>query len=62
MSVQGVAQLQVITSGALPLEEAISAAEEILSGLSDLLEALRIRASGEGSGGGVAGLGQGATT
>lgn len=41
VAVQGVAQFQVITSGLVPLEQAISDAEEILSGMQGLFDALQ---------------------
>jgi hypothetical protein len=42
VSVQGVAQLQVITSASVPLDEAIDAAGEILSGMPQLFDALKV--------------------
>ena len=42
VSVQGVAQLQVITSATTPLTEAIDAANEILGGMSVMLDALKV--------------------
>jgi hypothetical protein len=50
VAVQGVAQLQLITSAADAREEAIGAAEELLRGMPGLLEALRID-EGAGRGG-----------
>jgi hypothetical protein len=38
----GVAQFQVITLAAVPLEEALTAAGELLGGMSELLEALNV--------------------
>ena len=40
LSVQGVAQVQIVTSGDIPLEDSIKAAEELLSGLSSVMEIL----------------------
>lgn len=40
ISVQGVAQLQVITSGAMPREDALDATTELLVGMPDLWRAL----------------------
>lgn len=42
VAVQGVAQVQVITSGRVTTDEAIGAAEEVLSGMNGLLDALRV--------------------
>lgn len=42
VSVQGVAQLQVITTASVPLNEAIDSAGEILSGMKVMFEALRV--------------------
>ena len=42
VSVQGVAQLQVVTSGRLDRAEAVEAASEVLRGMGDLFAALRI--------------------
>jgi hypothetical protein len=41
VAVQGVAQVQVITSGHVSLQEAITAADEILSGMTGLFDALQ---------------------
>ncbi|MEM7228441.1 MAG: exosortase-associated EpsI family protein [Planctomycetota bacterium] len=41
VSIQGVAQLQVLTSSSIPLEDARSAAEEVLAGMNGLFDALR---------------------
>lgn len=41
VAVQGVAQVQVITSGRVPIADAISAAQEILNGMEGLFDALR---------------------
>ncbi len=51
VAVQGVAQMQVITSGRLSDEDAIAAAEEILGGLGAMFEALDV-GTVAGSGGG----------
>ena len=48
VAVQGVAQVQIITSGRVPIEEAISAAEEVLSGMNGLLDALQVGLKQEG--------------
>lgn len=48
VSVQGVAQLQLLTSAAMTHEEAVAAAGELVQGMRDLLDALRV---GEGAGG-----------
>jgi hypothetical protein len=42
VAVEGVAQLQIITQARLPVEEAMSAAEEILSGMTELFGALQV--------------------
>ena len=42
VSVQGVAQLQVVTSGRIDRAEAVQAASEVLLGLGDLFDALRV--------------------
>ncbi len=42
VAVQGVAQVQVITSGRVSADEAINSAEEVLSGMNGLLTALRV--------------------
>ena len=42
VSVQGVAQLQIITSTAISRDEAAQAAEELLEGMTDLFDALSI--------------------
>jgi len=42
----GVAQLQLITPASVPLDEAVASANEILGGMTDLFEALRV---GEGA-------------
>lgn len=42
LAVQGVAQLQLITSGTAPLPEAVQAANEILGGMSELFDALQL--------------------
>jgi len=41
VAVQGVAQVQVITSGRVAVEESLSAAQEILNGMQDLFDALQ---------------------
>lgn len=43
VSVQGVAQLQVVTSGRTDRAEAIEAASEVLRGMGDLFDALRVQ-------------------
>lgn len=43
VAVQGVAQVQVITSARVSVEDAMSAAEEIFSGMSGLFEALQFK-------------------
>jgi hypothetical protein len=43
VSVQGVAQLQVITSAGMSLPEAVSSAEEILAGMSGMFSALQVK-------------------
>lgn len=40
LSVQGVAQVQIVTSGDIPLDKSIKAAEELLSGLSSVMTIL----------------------
>lgn len=40
LSIQGVAQVQIVTSGDMPLERSIKAAEELLSGLSSVMTIL----------------------
>jgi len=42
VTVQGVAQLQVVTPAAMPLEQAVIAAQEILGGMTGLLHALNV--------------------
>ncbi len=42
VAVQGVAQVQIITSARVRIEEAIGAAEEILNGLTGLFDALQL--------------------
>jgi hypothetical protein len=42
VAVEGVAQVQVITSASVPVTQAIDAANEILSGMSAMLEALKV--------------------
>jgi len=42
VSVQGVAQLQVIVNAAMPLEEATTSAGEVLSGMPELLHSLGV--------------------
>lgn len=42
VSVQGVAQLQVITSASVPLQEAVDAANEILNGMPVMFDALKV--------------------
>jgi len=42
VSIQGVAQVQVIISASVPLHEAIDSANEVLSGMKVMFEALRV--------------------
>ena len=42
LSVQGVAQLQVMTAASVPLDEAAAAASEILTGMADMLDKLQV--------------------
>jgi hypothetical protein len=46
VSVQGVAQVQVITSATIPAEEARHAASELLSGMGVMLDALQVKREG----------------
>ena len=48
VSVQGVAQLQVVTSGRVDRAEAVEAASEVLGGMGDLFDALRIQKGEDG--------------
>ena len=42
LSVQGVAQIQLITMAGMPADEAAACAEELLAGMGDLLNALQV--------------------
>jgi hypothetical protein len=42
LSVQGVAQLQIMTAASVPLDEALAAAGEILGGMGDMLDKLQV--------------------
>lgn len=47
LTVQGVAQVQVIAASAVPADEALQAADEILNAMTELLDALRVGRGGE---------------
>jgi hypothetical protein len=47
VSVRGVAQLQIITSAAVPLDQTIAAANELLAGLAPLFDALGVGSKGD---------------
>ena len=42
VTVQGVAQMQVVTPAAMPLDQALDAAQELLGGMDGLLHALNV--------------------
>jgi len=42
VAIEGVAQMQIITAASVPVEQAMSASEEILGGISDLFRALQV--------------------
>jgi hypothetical protein len=42
VTVQGVAQMQVVTPAAMPLDQALNAAQELLGGMTGLLQALNV--------------------
>ena len=56
VAVQGVAQMQIIASGRVSVEDAMSAAEEVLSGMTMLFDALHVERGPDRAPGGVAGM------